>query len=106
MDVGGKFSEVQMKPKTIRDILWDLTQGKHDKRSGLRLQVYTLDEALAKIEAIRIRELPSEKKLSHREEDGECGCRYLDEDVPCVIRGNGFNDCRSQAIKQIKEGPK
>ena len=39
-----------------------------------------------------------EKEVEHQE-DGECGCSYLDEEYPCQIE----NEARNNAIKDLKE---
>lgn len=39
-----------------------------------------------------------EKKIKHRE-DGECGCKYMEENTPCEIEVESYN----QAKKEIGE---
>lgn len=47
---------------------------------------------------IRVRDVVEmkEKKNNHQE-DGECGCKYLDENCPCEVDVNGYNE----ALKEI-----
>lgn len=62
------------------------------------------NQALSDIEALRISELPKERKITHDEMGEECSCKYLEElEYPCQIAAANFNQCRTQAIKRIKK---
>ena len=69
----------------LRDLLRDYKFGKHDKKSGLRFEVYTMDDVLN-----AMRELFLKKMLPIHNNDECCNC---DECQTIETHNDAIRDC-------------
>ncbi len=70
--------------KTVRDILEEYRFGKHDKKSGLRLETMDIDQAIKEIDAFYKSKVPKKKRFNSQAKDIEQSNRDVKMYNQCI----------------------